>query len=139
MEYKVFKDIVAIRLDKGDEITESVKAVAEKENIRAGYVTGIGAVDRLETGVFDLVGKKYEKYFYEGNKEINNLTGNLTEMDGKPYLHLHITCAGKNGEIVGGHLLSGRISITAEIFVQIIDGKIARVHDDALNFNRIVF
>ena len=139
MEYKAYRDTIAIRLDKGDEITESVLSVAEKEKISAGYITGIGAVDHLEVGVFDLEKKGYEKFEFFGNREINNLTGNLTVKDNKPYLHLHVTCAGKNDEIVGGHLLSGRISLTAEIFVRKLDGKIDRAYDEDLNFNRIKF
>ena len=137
MEYKIYGDTVAIRLDKRDEITESVKKVAELEKIFCGTVTGIGATDDFTVGVFDVKKAEYEKKRYNGNHEINAIIGNVTEKDKNPYIHLHITCTGKDGKVVGGHLICGKISLTGEIFLQKISGKITRFYDPDLKINRI--
>ena len=136
MEYKRYHNIIALRLDKGDDIMGSVYAVAEKEGVKAASVSGIGATDNFTVGVFEMAKKEYEKYDYSGNHEINALTGNITEKDGKPYIHLHITATGKGGKVVGGHLVKGVISLTGEIVITIFDGDIKREFDNVLGINR---
>ena len=139
MEYKRYKNHIALRLDKGDDITESIFKVAEKEGVKAANVSGIGATDNFTVGVFDIAKKEYEKFDSCGNHEINALTGNITEKDGKPYIHLHITATGKGGKVVGGHLIKGVISLTGEIVITLIDGKILREFNDELGINRWKF
>ncbi|MBP5466085.1 MAG: DUF296 domain-containing protein [Clostridia bacterium] len=139
MEYKRYDNVISLRLDKGDDITESVYKVAEKEGVKAAKVSGIGATDDFTVGVFDIEKKEYEKFDFFGNHEINALDGNITEKDGKPYIHLHITATGKGGKVVGGHLIKGVISLTCEIIITVSDGKITREYDETLGINRWKF
>jgi len=139
MEYRLFEDTVLVRLDKGDRIAESLLKVAKKEGIALATISGIGAVDEMEVGVFDLDTSTYDRYLYHGNHEINALVGNLTTKDGENYLHLHITATGESGMVVGGHLFEGTVSLTAEIFVQKVKGAVDRKFDGVLGINRIVF
>lgn len=139
MEYKRFGDKIYLRLDKGDDITESVFKVAKAENVQAAQVSGIGATDEFTVGVFDVAKKKYNEYVFKGNHEINALTGNITEKDGEPYIHLHITATGGGCKIVGGHLIKGVISLTGEIIITVSDGKVSREFDGALGINRWKF
>ncbi len=139
MEYKRYGGVIALRLDKGDDITESVYTVAEKEGVKAAKVSGIGATDDFTVGVFDIAKKEYEKFVFNGNHEINALDGNITEKDGKPYIHLHITATGKGGKVVGGHLIKGVISLTGEIIITVTDGKITREYDETFGINRWKF
>lgn len=139
MEYKRYGGVIALRLDKGDDITESIYRIAEKEDIKSAAVSGIGATDDFTVGVFDIAKKEYEKFVFSGNHEINALDGNITEKDGKPYIHLHITATGKGGKVVGGHLIKGVISLTGEIIITVTDGKITREYDETLGINRWKF
>lgn len=139
MEYKRYGSVIALRLDKGDDITESVYKIAEKEGVKAAKVSGIGATDNFTVGVFDIAKKEYEKFVFNGNHEINALTGNMTEKDGKPYIHLHITATGKDCKVVGGHLIKGIISLTGEIIITVISGRISRECDETLGINRWKF
>ncbi len=139
MEYRVFEDTILVRLDKGDEIVKSLLAVAEKEGVTIASVLGIGATDDFEVGVFDLDRSDYDHFRFGGDHEIVSLVGNLTTKDGAPYVHLHITCAGEGGKIVGGHLFEAKISLTAEIFLQKGMGTADRLRDKALGINKIRF
>lgn len=139
MEYRIFEDMILVRLDKGDEIAKSLLAVAEKEGVTLASVSGIGATDDFEVGVFDLARSDYEHFRFYGNHEIVALVGNITTKDGAPYVHLHITCAGEGGKIVGGHLFEGRISLTAEIFLDKGAGRADRLRDETLGINKIRF
>ena len=139
MESKTFGNVVAVRLDKGDEILESLLKVAKEEKLALASVSGIGATDDFEVGVFDLEKQDYVRARYAGNHEINSLAGNLTTKGGEPYVHLHMTAAGPGGALAGGHLLRAVISLTAEIFLQKIDGAADRAFDESLKINRIKF
>lgn len=139
MEYKVFEDIIVVRLDKGDHVAESLLSVAKEEGVTLASVHGIGATDDFEVGVFDLKKSDYDRVRFTGNHEITTLVGNLTTKEGAPYLHLHITCAGEGGKMVGGHLFEAKISLTAEIFIKTIKGNAERERDEALGINKIRF
>lgn len=139
MEYKVFEDTVLVRLDKGDEIVKSLLEVARRESLTLASVSGIGATDDFEVGVFDLDRSDYDHYRFHGNHEIVALVGNITTKNGAPYLHLHITCAGKEGKIVGGHLFKAKVSLTAEIFLHKGAGRAERRRDESIGINKIHF
>ena len=98
MKYKRFDDTIVLRLEAGEDINGSLMSLAQKEKITLASVSGIGATDDFTVGVFDIESKDYNKKHYTGNHEITSLTGNITEMNGAPYVHLHITCAGKDGK-----------------------------------------
>ena len=139
MDYRRFGDTVVLRLDKGDEIIESLKAVAVKENISAASVSGIGATDDFSVGVFDVPGQVYNRFDYSGTHEITGLAGNISTMSGEVYIHLHMTCAGTDGKVVGGHLIRGVVSLTAEIFVSFADAVLDRKKNSEIGINTFVF
>lgn len=54
MNYQRFGQKVVMKLAIGEGIKESLISLAEKENIRAAEVTGIGAVDRVDLAFYHL-------------------------------------------------------------------------------------
>ena len=126
MEYRINKNDILLRLDPGDEIVESILTVAREADITNAEVSGIGATDDFEIGVFNLETKQYDIHKFTGNHEITNLCGSITTMDSDAYQHLHITCANHEGKCVGGHLLKATISLTCEIYIRKSEGEITR-------------
>ena len=53
MEYSRIGDTCVVRMDKGENIMETLKALCAKEDIRLAQVDALGAVDHAEIGVFD--------------------------------------------------------------------------------------
>ena len=139
MEYKRYGDKIVLRLYKSEEVITSLKSVAEKEGVTAASVVGIGATDNFTVGVFDLNKKDYERFSYSGNHEINAIAGNLTVVDGKPYVHAHITCTGSGGKVVGGHVFECFISLTCELVISLVDGEITRKFDPSVGVNVLSF
>lgn len=139
MEYKRYDSRIVLRLEPGDEICGSIISLAEKESIKLGSVCGIGGADALRLGIFNCDAKRYNEFEYTGTHEITSLIGNITEVNGKPYLHLHVTAAGGDMKVVAGHLLYARISLTAEISIDIIDGNITRKRNEDLGINEMLF
>jgi predicted DNA-binding protein with PD1-like motif len=139
MDYRRFNDTVIVRMDRGEEIVETVRKVAEKEHIRLASVEALGATDDFTIGVYDLAAKHYDSYSFTGAYEIVSLIGTITEKDGAFYQHLHMCAGGKNGETVGGHLNRAMISVTCEMVIRILDGVVERRADPEIGINLLSF
>ncbi|MDR2047616.1 MAG: DNA-binding protein [Clostridiales bacterium] len=139
MEYRVFNNNIIARIDKGEEILNALAEIAEREGIRAGCLSAIGAVDYLKAGLFDPKQKKYFVNVFEKDMEIVSLVGNISRMDGRPYLHAHISAADVNGAVVGGHLNEARVSLTCELVITVFEGGTGRKFDAETGLNLLDF
>ena len=135
MDYRKFGNTYMLRIDVGEEIIESLKAVCAREGVRLAQVSAIGAADRAAVGVYDLAEKQYHREDLEGFMEIANLSGSVTEMNGEPYIHLHATLADQRNILHGGHVISMRVGATCEMFVQVLEGSVTREKDEGLGIN----
>jgi predicted DNA-binding protein with PD1-like motif len=129
MKYFVFGPTYFIRLDAGEKIIESLKSLCEKDRIGAGVLNGLGAVGEVELGWFDREAKDYRTIHIEEPGEIVSLYGNVTLLDGKPFLHCHIAVADRSFEVQGGHLREAVVSATCEITLTRFFDEIGRKKD----------
>jgi predicted DNA-binding protein with PD1-like motif len=139
MEVKRFGTKIIIRCDRTDEIVETIKKVANENNIKLASVTGIGAVNKATIGLFDPNTKEYHSTQITKDMEITGLVGNITRMDGEVYLHTHITLTDSSYNAFGGHLTAAWVSCTAEIIIDIIDGEVGRCFNDEIGLNLLKF
>jgi len=139
VEYKKFGNKYIIRIDKGEEIVDNLKIFCEKEQITLGWITGIGAVNKATIGLFKTDSKIYQTTELRGDYEITSLVGNISRMDGKVYLHLHINLSDINYNVFGGHLNSAVVSGTGEFIVESIEGQVNRQFDKEAGLNLYQF
>ncbi len=139
MDYRKFKNQYVIRLDRGEEIVESLKEIAGKENIKLAYLTGIGAVEKVTAGVFDTKEKVFKGHTWEGDLEVVSIGGNINTMNGETYVHFHISVADERGNVFGGHLQEAVISGTGELVLTKIDGEVDRTFDEEIGLNLFDF
>ena len=125
MEYRKFNNTLVVRLQRGEEILTELKNVALMENIKLAKVSAIGATDYFVVGAYSV--------------EEQNLSGNITTMNGEYYAHLHITCADEKSNCYGGHLNECRIAATLELFIDVIDGTVDRIKDEETGLNIFKF
>ena len=124
-----------LRLDRGEEIVESVRAFAAREGLRSGIVSGIGAVGETDVGFFDPGTRTYATRRFEGDHEIGALTGNLSELEGQSFPHLHIVLAGPDFVAHTGHLFRGVVSVTCELQIVTDPAVMLRLSRPDLGFN----
>lgn len=139
MQYRQFGNTYTVRIDLGEDIVESLKKLCKDERIHLGRVEAIGAADHAVLGVYDLEKKEYYPEEIHEFMEITGLNGNITAMDGKPYIHLHATLADQCHGIHGGHVLEMRVGATCEMFVTVLEGNVERQKDEALGINLWTF
>lgn len=135
MEYKKLGEHYVIRMDPGEEILETLMKICEKENILCANVSAIGALSEFTVGVYKVSDKKYYSNHFEMPSEITALIGTITEMDGKPYIHLHLTAADEEGRAYGGHLNMGKISATCEMVITLMKGHVRRKKNEHIGLN----
>jgi hypothetical protein len=135
MKYSKRDHTFVIRLERGEEILESLERFCEENRIKSGFFRGIGALKEAELGLYSLKEKKYWSRRFEQPLEITNLTGNISMFKGKPFIHCHATLADKEMRAFGGHLKQGIVSPTCEIFLTEVKPEILRKKDEETGLN----
>lgn len=139
MEYKRFGNKIVARLDKGEEVLETIKSLCQKENIKLAAFSGIGAVKNATLRYFDPETKKYHDKNFEKSYEAAPIAGNISRMKGEVYLHFHASLGGDDFSSFAGHLKSAVASATFEAVIDVIEGEAYREFSEDIGLNLITF
>jgi predicted DNA-binding protein with PD1-like motif len=135
MQFRKIANGFLIRLMKGEEVITTLSAFIKEQKIQGGFVFGLGALKDLTLGYFDAGNKTYIKKFFPQDLEFGNVTGSISYLEGKPFVHAHVTAGGPDFTSVTGHLFSATISATGEFFILPSDVKIERKPDSDTGLN----
>lgn len=102
-------------LQPGDLVRQCLEQVCLDLEVRGASVSGIGGLCQVELGFWR--SPDYQRKKLEGNWEMLSLLGNITNYQGRPFAHLHVSLADQNLNVVGGHFFEARVTATAELFV----------------------
>ena len=128
--YKIKRTIMG-QLPYGSDLYDGLTQFIQKENIRLGRISGIGATTHAIVAFYDQSTKKYNPLEFPGGMEILNLQGNVSIRDGKPFVHVHLILSDAKGNVFGGHLLQGTKLFACEITIDEFDGEeFTRAHDE---------
>ena len=128
MKYKKTEKGIIITLARGENVIATLTAFCIEENITAGVFQGIGAVERVKIGYYDL-GKK--EYFFRdepGVFEVASMQGNVALVDGKPFIHAHAVLSRCDAtcECIGAHIKEAFVAVTLEIYLTPLDISVTR-------------
>jgi predicted DNA-binding protein with PD1-like motif len=132
MKFKQFGNKYIIRIEKGEEIVETLKQFCKEQNINLGSITGLGATNKAVLGLFKTESKEYKSNEFNGDFEITSLVGNISEKDGEIYLHIHANIGNEDGQVFGGHLSSAVVSATFEGVIDKIEGNVNRYFEKGI-------
>ena len=124
-----------LKLNRGEEIIETLNSFFESEGISAGFFYGLGGVSNPEIAFYELERKEYVTTTYRGLFEVSNITGNLSQLDGKLALHVHITIAGSDLVAKAGHLTRAWVAGTLEIYFTTFNDELQRKYDEETGLN----
>lgn len=123
-----------IRMEKGEDILNTLKRFAETKKIRAAVLEGIGSLNKAKLRHYDFATKEYRFETFQEDLEILTLSGNVSTMNRAPLPHAHITLGRRDFSVIGGHLDESSANMI-EIGLRQIPGKLVKVRDEALGLN----
>ncbi|MBF6978781.1 DNA-binding protein [Aerococcaceae bacterium zg-BR22] len=140
MEYQRISNQIIVRFDRGDWVMDNLIELTKKENIRAAYMSGIGAFDLAQLNFFFWEKQDYETKAFEEEFEVLSLNGNFSINNGEPHIHLHTALGRSDYSTIGGHLNDARVSITLELFIEVLDTTLTRQSVEHIqNFKQIIW
>lgn len=130
MQYARTNDTYLIRLEVGEFVGETLRTFAKAQGVQNGYFTGIGAVDTLTCGYYELTERRYHFTDYTDMVEVVSLTGNVTLKDGEPFIHMHGVFTDTTNQAFGGHIVDMRVGVTLEVVLTPLPSAFMRVPDE---------
>ena len=106
------------RLEHGDDLLRALTRICEAENITAGSIQLIGALDGAVLAVYDQKKKEYHNIDFPGEWEITSGLANISLKDGKPFVHVHLIIGDHEGKTYSGHLVEGCKIFACEFVLQ---------------------
>ncbi|UCD16309.1 MAG: DNA-binding protein [Candidatus Zixiibacteriota bacterium] len=137
MRYKKVEEGYLIRLDPGEEVLSKLVDFVKAEQIPGGFITGMGAVERVTIGFYDYENRSYITKTYRDRLEVGNLNGNITYLEetGDPFIHCHVTVGDSSLNSYTGHLFEAIVLVTVEIFIRPLKEKLMRHRNQEVGFN----
>lgn len=117
---------IIFRLDKWEEIIDSIKKLCSQYSITLWQINWLWATNQVKVWLYDTTKKQYFATEFKKDFEIAPLYGNISTMNDEIYLHCHINLSDENHQSFGWHLNYAYVSATFEWFIDIIDHKIDR-------------
>lgn len=125
-----------VSLARGDSIRESLEGLARDEGIVGARLSAIGAIEDPELGGYDLDKRGYFRRDFPGLWELVSLEGNLSLLEGKPFLHAHVVITGHDFQAYGGHLFDSKVGVICEVFVEPVSTPLPRILCEAVGLPR---
>lgn len=121
-----------ITLSRGEKVREALTALCKKEGIFSGVFHAIGAVEDAEIGYYDLSTRSYFFKTFREAMEVASMIGNVAEVDGAPFLHIHAALSKMDESLacVGAHIAEATVAVTLEVFLTPFSVPVKRVYDE---------
>ncbi|UTX49481.1 PPC domain-containing DNA-binding protein [Chryseobacterium sp. MA9] len=127
--------IYIVSLNNHSNIVEALTDFIQNQNIQAGEVTGIGAVSEATLRFFNPATKKYVDKTFKEQMEVTNISGNVSEIEEKLTLHLHITLGREDYTALAGHLLEAKIQGAAEFIFYPLNTRVVKMKNEEIGIN----
>ncbi len=118
MMYSKNGDEFVLRLIKGEELISSVLKFCTNRGVESAFISGIGSVERVELGFYNLSKREYLWKNFDLPMEIVSLTGNITQVELKPFAHIHAVLSDSEFATYGGHVKLVIIGATCEVVIR---------------------
>ncbi|ELZ04918.1 hypothetical protein C482_02896 [Natrialba chahannaoensis JCM 10990] len=125
MKYAQTDDRIVVRLDPGEQVIASLKELRDEAGITSGFVRGIGAVDHVVLGHYDVENQSYNEETFTDQYEVTSFLGNI----GPDKVHAHIQLGTESYDSIGGHCAEATVSGTFEIEILRGDTRLVHTHD----------
>lgn len=126
-----------LRLDDGQDLFAALSDHAHREKVHAAVIVSIiGMLKQSAIGYWN--GKEYSTKELTTPHELVGAHGSIADVDGEPSVHLHVTLAGADHTLVGGHLMRGTVGILGEAYLETFPNhRFSRILDESLGLRKL--
>ena len=117
MNYKKVDNKIYVSIDKGELVNQQLLEVAKIENLKSGWINGLGAISDIEIGYWNIEKKIYIKQKFNKHYELLSLIGNISLVESEPFIHNHISFSDTKFKVYGGHLFDAEVIAAAEFCI----------------------
>jgi predicted DNA-binding protein with PD1-like motif len=112
-----------LRLPTGADLYRAITDYVQASAIEAASVTFLGAVERAALRYYDQVEREYRDFLIDEHLEVVAGVGNVSMLDGEPFLHIHAALADDQGRAFGGHVNEGTAVFAIEVTIHQLEGS----------------
>lgn len=127
-------------LERGEEMISTLTDFCTEEGIHNAFFQGIGAVEQVEIGYYDLATRSYVFRQEDAVFEVASLQGNVALVDGAPFVHAHAVLSRTDDSCacIGAHLKQASVAVTLEIsLTDLSNSSFERQQDEAVGLKLI--
>ncbi|MEM0129986.1 MAG: DUF296 domain-containing protein [Thermoplasmatales archaeon] len=131
------KNYIVAKIEGGEDVFESMLQLLDDYGIFSGLVIfGIGMIRGLEVGYWD--GADYKRKVMQMPGEVVSFHGTITSNE--PRLHIHVSVALGDHNVVGGHFFSGVADPLLEVHVLRLEEMVLkRQRNEKSGLNELTF
>jgi len=112
-----------VRLNTGEDLLDGITEYVTGAGIEAAWLSYLGAVSRASLRYYDQDERVYRDFDLNQHLEVLSGLGNVSLLEGAPFVHTHAAFADAEGKAVGGHLNSGTTVWALEVRIQQLLGE----------------
>lgn len=111
-----------LRIPTGDDLLGFLENWVTANNIEAAWLSYIGAVQTAALRYYDQDNREYRDFHIHHHLEVLSGMGNVSLLDGKPFIHSHAVFGDADGRAFGGHINHGCEVWALEVKVETFEG-----------------
>jgi predicted DNA-binding protein with PD1-like motif len=113
-----------ISIKDGASIVNTLKDFVLRQKIKTGKISGVGIVEKVLLRFLSPSGKKYINGKFNAISDASDISGNISENDGKSMLHLHIMLRINEHTVLDGFLMDGKVRGKAEFILHSLENQL---------------
>lgn len=117
------RQVHLLRVETGDDLLEAIEEFVATQGIETAWVSYLGAVKRAALRYYDQTRREYGDLEINEPLEVLSGTGNVSLLDGRPFVHTHAVFADEEGRAFGGHLNYGCEVWALEVKIEEYEGE----------------
>ncbi len=138
MQSQEKNNLIIGRFFPGEDVYEQLKGLCQKHNVKSGvFASAVGQLAWAELGFFREKGDYFPQKF-DRPMEVLSIAGIVSESESGYEFHLHISLAGADKTVFGGHFIGGVVSVTLEVVIMKTDIEIKRVIEEETGLKGLV-
>ena len=96
-----------LRIPTGDDLLGSLEDFVMANRIETAWLSYLGAVQTAALRYYDQTEREYCDFHIHHHLEVLSGMGNVSLLDGQPFIHTHAVFADASGRAFGGHVNHG--------------------------------